>query len=96
MIRVAVGVALELIRDGGSVAESVIDVGAGASVLVDDLLAAVYNDVTVLDVSAAGLDVAKRRLGVESRRSVGWLRISAGGSRCGYLMCGMTERHCIS
>ena len=41
----------------------IIDVGAGASVLVDDLIAAGYSDVTVLDLSEAALASARQRLG---------------------------------
>ncbi len=41
----------------------IIDVGGGGSTLVDDLLAAGYRCVTVLDVSPPALDVARRRLG---------------------------------
>lgn len=39
----------------------VIDVGGGASTLVDDLLAHGYQDVTVMDLSAAALAVARAR-----------------------------------
>ena len=42
---------------------AIIDVGGGASTLVDDLVAEGYSDVTVLDLSEAELDVAKHRLG---------------------------------
>ena len=52
-------------------ARSIIDVGGGASTLVDDLFARGYRDVTVLDHSAAALDVAKARLG-ERARTVEW------------------------
>lgn len=41
----------------------IIDVGGGASTLVDDLLANEYENVTVLDISAAALQVAQQRLG---------------------------------
>ncbi len=41
----------------------IIDVGGGASTLVDGLLEAGYLNVTVLDLSIAALDVARRRLG---------------------------------
>jgi trans-aconitate methyltransferase len=41
----------------------VVDVGGGASTLVDDLLAAGYLDITVLDIAATGMDIAKKRLG---------------------------------
>jgi len=44
----------------------VIDVGAGASVLVERLLALGYADVTVLDVSGRALDEARQRLGKQS------------------------------
>jgi len=41
---------------------SIIDVGGGASLLVDELLARGYSALSVLDVSATALDVARRRL----------------------------------
>jgi SAM-dependent methyltransferase len=44
--------------------DPVIDVGAGASRLVDALVARRFVDVTVLDVSDEGLTHARRRLGV--------------------------------
>lgn len=50
----------------------IIDVGGGASTLVDDLLAAGYRDLTVLDISAAALKEAKARLGPQAER-VTWL-----------------------
>ena len=40
-----------------------IDIGAGASILVDVLLDAGWQDVTVLDVSAAALTTVRNRLG---------------------------------
>ncbi len=51
---------------------SIIDVGGGASTLVDDLLHEGYGSVTVLDLSAEALNVAKARIG-ERARSVHWL-----------------------
>lgn len=45
---------------------AVIDVGAGASTLVDHLLADGYSDITLLDISEAALDVAKTRIGSQS------------------------------
>lgn len=42
---------------------AIIDVGGGASTLVDDLLGRGYTNLTVLDVSAAAIDAAKARLG---------------------------------
>lgn len=41
----------------------IIDVGGGDSFLVDNLLDMGYEDITVLDISAASLDRAKQRLG---------------------------------
>ncbi len=55
---------LKLIQEGGiPTAASIIDVGGGASTLVDDLLAHGYENVTVLDLSGSALDKAKARLG---------------------------------
>lgn len=51
----------------------IIDVGGGTSSLVDDLLARGYRDVTVLDISKAALDLARRRLG-GAGQSVRWLQ----------------------
>lgn len=42
---------------------SVIDVGGGASTLVDGLLARGFNHVTVLDIAAAALAATRQRLG---------------------------------
>jgi trans-aconitate methyltransferase len=42
---------------------AIIDVGAGASTLVDGLLADGFNDVSVLDVSAVALETTRRRIG---------------------------------
>jgi ubiquinone/menaquinone biosynthesis C-methylase UbiE len=53
-------------------ASRVIDVGGGASTLVDDLLASPRFEVSVLDISASALEVARRRLGTRASR-VRWL-----------------------
>jgi ubiquinone/menaquinone biosynthesis C-methylase UbiE len=50
----------------------IIDVGGGASTLVDDLLANGYQNITVLDISGAALEVAQRRLGGRAA-NVTWL-----------------------
>ena len=50
----------------------VVDVGGGASRLVDALLDEGYRDVTVVDVAAAALDHARRRLGARADR-VTWV-----------------------
>lgn len=55
---------LDLIRATGiREADPIIDVGGGASLLVDELLAAGYGDLTVLEVSASVLGKVRRRLG---------------------------------
>lgn len=55
---------VKLIRDATVPASaSIIDVGGGASTLVDDLLALDYEKITVLDLSSAALATAKKRLG---------------------------------
>jgi SAM-dependent methyltransferase len=41
----------------------IVDIGAGASTLVDGLLDGGYHDITVLDLSEAALQVAQTRLG---------------------------------
>jgi SAM-dependent methyltransferase len=66
-------VSLDLIRRTGVGPDApILDVGGGASTLVDDLIAEGYRDLTVLDISAAGLGVARRRLGRAGDR-VRWL-----------------------
>lgn len=50
----------------------IIDVGGGEATLVDDLLDRGYRNLSVLDVSATALDVAKARLG-ERAGAVDWL-----------------------
>ncbi len=65
---------LRLIHNAGLGKNSaIIDVGGGASTLVDDLLAEGYGDVIVLDISAAALEVAQHRLGKRAER-VHWLK----------------------
>jgi SAM-dependent methyltransferase len=53
-------------------AAPIIDVGGGASVLVDQLLAAGYINMTVLDLVGAALQRTQRRLG-EAARRVRWI-----------------------
>jgi 2-polyprenyl-3-methyl-5-hydroxy-6-metoxy-1,4-benzoquinol methylase len=50
----------------------VIDVGGGESTLVDDLLEEGFQNITVLDVSQAAIDVSQRRLGERAQR-VRWI-----------------------
>src|SRR5699024_8867288 len=56
-------VSLRLIESTGlAVGAALIDVGGGASTLVDGLLTTGYRDITVLDISAAGMAAARHRL----------------------------------
>ncbi len=50
----------------------VIDVGGGASVLVDDLLDAGYRNLTVLDLAESALAASRARLGARAQ-SVQWI-----------------------
>ncbi len=55
---------LQLIRQTGAASDAgIIDVGGGASTLVDDLLEEGYSNLTVLDLSETALSTAKERLG---------------------------------
>jgi SAM-dependent methyltransferase len=64
---------LKLIRGtGAALNASIIDVGGGASTLVDDLLRDGYSAITVLDISWAALETARARLGVRANAVV-WL-----------------------
>jgi ubiquinone/menaquinone biosynthesis C-methylase UbiE len=51
---------------------AIIVVGGGASILVDELVAEGYSDLTVFDLSKAALSVAKQRLGKQSD-AVHWI-----------------------
>jgi ubiquinone/menaquinone biosynthesis C-methylase UbiE len=63
---------MRLIRDTGLGHDAaIIDVGAGASTLVDDLLDDGYGHVTILDLSAAALAETQQRLDMRSS-SVKW------------------------
>lgn len=64
---------LQFIKSSAPHADAtIIDVGGGASTLVDDLLAENYSKISVLDISAAALEVAQNRLGQKSS-SVQWI-----------------------
>jgi SAM-dependent methyltransferase len=55
---------LELIQHIAPAKSSrIIDIGGGASVLVDELVARGFEDVSVLDISPVALDIARQRLG---------------------------------
>lgn len=64
---------LDLIKaTGAGLDAGIIDVGGGASTLVDDLVVAGYSDLTVLDLSSAALDAARQRLGTREEM-VRWI-----------------------
>jgi SAM-dependent methyltransferase len=64
---------LRFIADAGlSKTASILDVGGGASTLVDDLLDSGYGTVTVLDLSASAIARAQERLGSRAA-TVTWL-----------------------
>jgi len=64
---------LKIIRaNNPSPSASIIDVGGGASTLVDDLLYNEYSKITVLDLSISSLEAAKSRLG-DRATSVKWI-----------------------
>lgn len=64
---------VQLIRQAGLARDAgIIDVGGGASTLVDDLLNEGYTNVTVLDLSEAALTASKSRLGHRAG-DVSWL-----------------------
>ena len=66
-------ISLGLIQRSGILPEEpIIDIGGGTSTLVDDLLANGYQAITVLDISAEALRLARRRLGAQAGR-VTWL-----------------------
>jgi SAM-dependent methyltransferase len=59
-------------RTGAGVDDPIIDVGGGASRLIDDLLGDGYSNLTVLDISGSALQIAQQRLGA-SALAVTWL-----------------------
>ena len=61
-----------ILASGVDRAAPLIDVGGGASTLVDHLLADGYSAVSVLDISAQALTHARRRLGAQADR-VCWI-----------------------
>ena len=59
-------------RAAASRSASLIDVGGGESTLIDDLLLRGYQNITILDVSEAAINLIQRRLGSAAGR-VRWL-----------------------
>ena len=67
---------LRLIQAGMLPDEGIIDVGGGASRLVDHLLDHGYGDITVADIAPAALQAARDRLGLKSEQ-VSWVAADA-------------------
>ncbi len=66
-------VSLNLIREINlSHDQSIIDIGGGASTLVDKLLDEGFKDLTVVDISERALDYAKERLGKQAQ-DINWI-----------------------
>jgi len=66
-------VSLDLItRRAPERSASIVDVGAGESTLVDDLLSAGYEEITILDVSKTAIEATRTRLGPAAER-VRWI-----------------------
>src|SRR5262245_53036955 len=64
---------VRLIRDATTESPaSVVDIGGGASTLVDTLLTEGYRDITVLDISECALVHSKERLGTRAN-DVRWI-----------------------
>ena len=65
---------LSLIRATGIAKDdAIIDIGAGASVLVDHLLDAGYSRITCLDIAAPALAISQARLGAARAAGVEWI-----------------------
>jgi SAM-dependent methyltransferase len=62
----------------------IIDVGGGASVLVDDLLGSGYTDLTVLDIAESALEISRQRLGRDAAK-VKWIAADARDAPLGEL-----------
>ncbi len=63
---------LRYIQRHASLDDAIIDIGGGASTLPDDLLAAGYRNITVLDIAAPALEQIRHRLGARATQ-IHWL-----------------------
>ena len=64
---------LQYIRNTGiRKTDHIIDVGGGASTLVDDLIADRFQHITILDISGTALQLAQQRLGSQAA-NVNWI-----------------------
>ena len=72
---------LELIDATGAGKDAaIIDLGGGASTLVDDLLASGFTNITVLDISSTAIQTAQARLGAHAKK-VTWLETDVTKAR---------------
>jgi SAM-dependent methyltransferase len=72
---------LELIeRFAGSKRAAILDIGGGASTLVDDLMGASYENISVLDIADDALEASRLRLGDAAQR-VKWMAADFLGAR---------------
>ena len=67
---------LDLVLRHSTPTDPIIDIGGGDSRMVDELAAAGYDDVTVLDLSSAALERSQARLGTAAK-NVSWLGAAA-------------------
>lgn len=65
---------LQLIKETGkNTSSQIIDIGSGTSTLVDDLMLRGYQNIDLLDISEAAINVAQQRLGPRAN-AVHWLK----------------------
>ena len=78
---------------------AILDVGAGATTLIDYLVNNGYTNITAADISEEAIEKLKGRLGKEKSALVKWIVDDLTGpstlASCGMLLCGMTGRYCI-
>ena len=89
-------VSLDLVRDHLQPGDAFIDIGAGASRLVDALLDEGFGPLAVLDLSGAALAVSRQRLGPRATTLHGSRRMSPRGSPTGATRSGATAQCSIS
>ncbi|TLV01619.1 class I SAM-dependent methyltransferase [Dyadobacter luticola] len=64
---------LSLIKSTGiTKTDAIIDIGGGDATLIENLLSEGYSDLTVLDISSAAIDRARKRLG-ERAEKIKWI-----------------------
>jgi 2-polyprenyl-3-methyl-5-hydroxy-6-metoxy-1,4-benzoquinol methylase len=71
---------LELIAGVAGPEDFIVDVGGGASLLVDSLIAAGYKNLGLVDISGVALSVVRERLG-DDAECVRWFETEVGGFR---------------